>query len=56
MVVKLVIFLVILAIVLSVAVGAAFWYLKNRAELSHEERMKDKELQAERDSHLWDDE
>lgn len=56
MVVKLIALLLVVAVVLSIAVGSAFWYLKNRAEMSHEERMKEKELQAERDSHLWDDE
>jgi len=55
MVAKLVIFGLLLAVVLSVAVGASFIYLKRRAELRHEEKMKDKELQAERDSHLWDE-
>lgn len=56
MVVKLIFALVVLAIVLSVAVGGAFWYLKNQAELTHKERMKEKELQQERDEHLWSDE
>jgi hypothetical protein len=51
----LIIFGLLLAIVLSVAVGAAFIYLKRQAELKHEEKMKEKEMQAERDAYMWDE-
>jgi hypothetical protein len=53
--VKLVIVLLVLAVVLSVAVGCAFWYFKNKAEMSHEEEMKDKELRHEREQSLFDE-
>lgn len=43
MVVKLVLFMVILAIVLSIAVVASFWYLKHRAEMKHEKDLEEME-------------
>lgn len=36
MAVKLVLLLIVLTIVLSIAVGASFWYLKHRAEMKHD--------------------
>lgn len=39
MAVKLVLFLLVLAIVLSVALIAAFWYFKETAEMKHEQEM-----------------
>jgi len=40
MVVKLVALLLVLAVVLSVAVVASYWYLAKRAEQNHEKDMK----------------
>lgn len=55
MAVKLIIVLMVLAIVLSVAVGASFWYLKERAEMNHEKEMTEKEMEREREQELWDE-
>lgn len=55
MAVKLIIFLVVLAIVLSVAVGASFWYLKHRAEMKHEKEMTEAEMAHEERSKLFDE-
>lgn len=43
MAVKLVLFLLVLAIVLSLAVLAAFWYLDNRGEREHEKTLREME-------------
>lgn len=40
---KLVFLLLIVALILSVAILAAFWYFKETAELSHEQKMKQME-------------
>lgn len=56
MAVKLIALLLVLAIIVSVAVIGAFWYLKRRAELKHEQEMTEAELQHEREQSLWDDE
>jgi len=40
---KLVILLLIVALILSVAILAAFWYFKETAELNHEQEMKQME-------------
>jgi len=40
---KLVILLLIVALILSVAILAAFWYFKEAAELNHEQEMKQME-------------
>lgn len=49
MVAKLALALVVVAIVISVAVIAAFWYFKETAELDHEKEMK----RLERDEALF---
>lgn len=55
MAVKLVLFLVVLAIVLSVAVIGAFYYLKHKAELEHEKEMTEAEMEHEERTKLFDE-
>lgn len=55
MAVKLALFLVVLMIVLSVAVGGSFWYLTHRAKMNHKENMADKAHEREREKELWDE-
>lgn len=55
MAVKLVLFLVVLAIVLSVAVVSAFYYFKRQAELKHKKEMTERELEHEERKKLFDE-
>ncbi len=52
---KLAILLIIVAIVLSVAVIGAFYYLKHRAELKHEKEMTEAEMEHEERRYLFDE-
>lgn len=49
---KLVLALLALAVILSVAVIASFWYFKKRAEYKHEKEMLREEKRAELDEQL----
>ncbi len=55
MAIKLVLFLVILAIVLSIAVVSAFYYFKRQAELQHKKEMTERELEHEERQQLFDE-
>lgn len=52
---RVIIGMLVLAFVLSVLVGVTFWYLKRRAELSHERHMAEEERRHAEVDHLFGD-
>lgn len=52
MAVKLALLLLVIALIVSVAMLGAFWYLKRRAEMKHEKEMLREQKRAELDEQL----